>query len=811
LADDIARCAADTRVVTKKAKSLERDPGVRLTRRIRSRGRRTAAGEAQRPEVLARLQQLWTLPEDLLCVIGDDGRIKMVNPAWRRTLGWSDGDLIGSDPIDLVEPEDAQAIRGTLRAARRVGRLERLEIRCRHADGSHRWLSWSGHRATGEWYVIARDVTALKTAKSELAHREGHSRALLRALSDGLCVVDGAGRIREVSERFCEMTGLAEHELIGAVPPYAFWPPEELDFIGRSFQATPRPPAGHHELTFQRKNGERFPVWIEVSPLSERNGDEEPGFLAVVRDASREIRERQNLRQDITDRKRAEREIRLQAHLLDAVDVAVVATDLDGMVTHWNRGAQRTYGWASEETIGRSLAELTVAPEDGTRVTEIITGLRETGAWEGELTVLRKDGSRFPAYIRDVLFSDSDGEPAGLVGVSVDISERVESERQMQGARDYLRTITDSMGDGLFTLDTDGRLIYLNPAGEELLGWRQHELIGQVMHEATRHRHADGSPLSLMEFPLVLPRIEGQVVHVDDDVFIRRDGSELPVEITAAPFRTEEGVRGSVVVFSDISERKTKERQLRERIEASSCVAGIRDALAEDRFLLYAQPIIDLSTGKTVQHELLLRLRERSGAIIAPQEFLPAAEESGLILDIDGWVVRQAIALASAGHRVELNLSAHSLSSPGLIDDFREQLERTSADPSLIVVELTETALLANERAGELFIERLEALGCKLALDDFGTGYGGFTYLKRLPVNFLKIDIEFVRDLLTNQASQHVVKAIVTLAQGFGQKTVAEGVENEATLRMLRDFGVDWGQGYGIARPKPVTQVLAQR
>jgi EAL domain-containing protein (putative c-di-GMP-specific phosphodiesterase class I) len=282
------------------------------------------------------------------------------------------------------------------------------------------------------------------------------------------------------------------------------------------------------------------------------------------------------------------------------------------------------------------------------------------------------------------------------------------------------------------------------------------------------------------------------------------------VEITAAPFQTEEGVRGSVVVFSDISERKTEERRLREQIEASSRVGRIRDALAEDRFVLYAQPIIDLASRRTVQHELLIRLRDRGGAVVLPHEFLPAAEESGLIVDIDRWVVRQAIGLARAGHAVELNLSAHSLSAPGLIDDFRNELERTSADPSLIVVELTETALLADEHAGELFIERVAALGCRLALDDFGTGYGGFTYLKRLPVNFLKIDIEFVHDLPTNQASHHVVKAIVSLARGFGQQTVAEGVEDETTLRMLRDFGVDYGQGYGIAKPKPVTEVLAR-
>jgi PAS domain S-box-containing protein len=612
---------------------------------------------------------MWTLPDDLLCVIGDDGRIKMVNPAWRRTLNWSDGDLVGSDPLDFLDPEDANDLGGALREARRAGRFERIEVRCRAADGSHRWLSWSGHRAKGEWYVTAKDVTALKTAESELAHRERHSRALLRALGDGLCVVDGAGRIREVSERFCQMTGFAERELIGAAPPFPCWPEEEHERIGRAFDAALRTAGSRHDLTFQRKNGERFPVWIEVSALAERNGNGEPGFLAVVRDVSREIRE-------------------------------------------------------------------------------------------------------------------------------------------MQAARDYLRTITDSMGEGLFTLDTDGRLIYINPAGEELLGWRLDELLGEVMHEMTHHHRADGSPLSLEECPLFHVRNAGEVVRVDDDVFIRKDGSELPVEITAAPFQTEEGVRGTVVVFSDISERKTKERRLRAQVEASSWVGRVRDALAADRFVLYAQPIIDVASGKTVQHELLIRLRDSSGAMVLPHAFLPAAEESGLIVDIDRWVVRQAITLASAGHAVELNLSAHSLATPGLIDDIRNELERTSADPSLIVVELTETALLTDEPAAELFIELVAALGCKLALDDFGTGYGGFTYLKRLPVNFLKIDIEFVRDLPINEASQHVVKAIVSLAQGFGQQTVAEGVEDETTLRMLRDFGVDYGQGYGIDRPKPVTEVL---
>jgi PAS domain S-box-containing protein len=406
-------------------------------------------------------------------------------------------------------------------------------------------------------------------------------------------------------------------------------------------------------------------------------------------------------------------------------------------------------------------------------------------------------------------FVDPDGQVAGVVTMSVDISARVEGERQLKAARDYMRTVTDSMGEGLFTLDTEGRLIYLNRAGEEMLGWRQEELIGEVMHDKTHHRHPDGRPFPDSECPLLQVREHGEVVRLDADMFIRKDGGELPVEVTAAPFETEDGVSGSVVVFSDISERLAAERQMREEMEALAWIGRVRDALAEDRFVLYAQPIVDVNSGCVTQHELLLRMVDADGTVIPPAAFLPAAEEYGLIVDVDRWVVHQAIALAAQGHAVELNLSARSIAAPELVEDFRRELERTGADPALIVVELTETALLEDEEGAARFIERIGALGCQLALDDFGTGYGSFRYLKALPVDLLKIDMDFVRDLPTNDASQHVVKAVVSLARDFGQRTVAEGVEDEATIELLRDFGVDFAQGYAIARPMPAREVFA--
>lgn len=287
-------------------------------------------------------------------------------------------------------------------------------------------------------------------------------------------------------------------------------------------------------------------------------------------------------------------------------------------------------------------------------------------------------------------------------------------------------------------------------------------------------------------------------------MFIRKDGRELPVAYTGSPFETDDGVHGCVVVFEDISNRKAIEDRLRGEADKLAWIERIQEALAEDRFLLYAQPIVDLDGGAVVQSELLLRLREPDGRIIDPGEYLGIAEQYGLIGDIDRWVIERGSELAAGGRPVQINLSAQSVDDQDILHHIEACLASTGADPALVVFEITETAIVKDEAAALLFTERLHAAGCKLALDDFGTGYGGFTHLKQLPVDYLKIDIEFVRDLATNPGSRHVVEAVVGLAKGFGLQTVAEGVEDAEALQLLREIGVDLAQGYHIARPGPL-------
>ncbi|HZH23869.1 MAG TPA: EAL domain-containing protein [Solirubrobacteraceae bacterium] len=507
--------------------------------------------------------------------------------------------------------------------------------------------------------------------------------------------------------------------------------------------------------------------------------------------------------QDVSERHQAAGELATQAALLEHVDAAVIATDPAGRVTHWNHGAERLYGWPCAEVLGRDMATL-IMPAGSADAETVRSALRSAGHWEGEFAVVRNDGSTFPAYLRVREMLDDQRTFAGRTAVSVDLSTRVESERALLAAGNYLRAVADSVAGGLFTLDTRGCLTYMNAAAERLLGWTQEELHGRVLHDVVHTRRLDGSQLPIEESPILGAMRDGTSRRVDDDVFIRRDGGELPVAYNAAPFETTDGVHGCVVVFEDISERKAREESLQRDVEKLGWIGRIRDALAEDRFLLYAQPIVDLRSGEVVQRELLLRMREPGGGIAGPGEYLDVAEQYGLIGDIDRWVIRRGAELAACGAPVEINLSAHSIGDPSVLAHIDHCIERSGADPTLLVFEITETALIADEAAARAFAEHLHDLGCKLALDDFGTGYGGFTYLKQLPLDFLKIDIEFVRDLTTNPASCHVIQAVVALARGFKLQTVAEGVEDAETFELLLELGVDFAQGFHIARPAPL-------
>jgi PAS domain S-box-containing protein len=392
---------------------------------------------------------------------------------------------------------------------------------------------------------------------------------------------------------------------------------------------------------------------------------------------------------------------------------------------------------------------------------------------------------------------------SGLNGVHV-IPLSPPVELRFTRAEELRAAVTENMLEGVCAVDGDGCVTFLNAAATHMLGWTDEELRGRNAHDAIHFECADGAPLSAAECRLSCVRTEGQTLNAVEDAFIRRDGTVFRVIYSAAPLANAEHGRGLVVVFRDATKERAEQLRAPHELNAVKWLGKTREALDEGRLVLYSQPIVPL-TGDQPSEELLLRMIGRDGDIISPASFLPIAEEAGLIVEIDRWVIAQAARIAAQGRRIEVNLSGKSIDQR-LLAYIASELRTAGADPTNLIFELTETALLADIKVVEEFARGLAELGCGLALDDFGTGFATLTYLKLLPVQYLKIDVEFVRDLATNQTNQYLVKAIVSLARGLGQKTIAEGVEDEETLVLLHEYGVDFAQGYHLGRPAPMTR-----
>ena len=238
-------------------------------------------------------------------------------------------------------------------------------------------------------------------------------------------------------------------------------------------------------------------------------------------------------------------------------------------------------------------------------------------------------------------------------------------------------------------------------------------------------------------------------------------------------------------------------------------VERLRTALAENRFELHTQPITDLRTGQAHHMELLLRMREPDGELLMPGAFIPTAERFGLIGEIDRWVVRNAIGILAEDEQTDttytLNLSGVSVGDPDLLNLIEHETTSHGVEPARLMFEITETAAIKDLRASREFINGLARIGCACALDDFGSGFGSFSYLKHLPVRYLKIDGDFVRHLPGSSDDRILVKAIIDVARGLRKQTIAEFVSSDEAVALLRDYGVDYAQGFHLGSPQPLT------
>ncbi len=565
---------------------------------------------------------------------------------------------------------------------------------------------------------------------------------------------------------------------------------------------------------------------------------------------------------DLTDRQRAEEELRQsEARLQEAQRIAHLGNwdwNIETNAVWWSNEIYRIFGLAPQEFGATYDAFVdTVHPDDRETVEEAVNkALNERTPYSIDHRIVLPDGSGRVVHGQGKVTYDEAGKPDRMVGTVLDITVRKRFEDQLEHAANY-DSLTDLFNRRRFEDEleralaqarrntSDGALLLLDVdqfkdvndslghgAGDELLV----NLAGRLRETL---RAADTiARLGGDEFSILLPDTDLRqastvaarlLESVRDRPF---DISGHRISITASigivMFPGPGTTAGEVLAQADLAMYQAKElgrdrfhtyihekdwpAEIESRLNWRN---RIHEALENDRFLLHAQPILDLSRNEVSQYELLLRMTTEDGKILFPAEFLDIAERSGSMAAIERWVVRQAIQLI-AQQRLEgeepcfeVNLSARAFAEPEMVPIIRHELAMAGVNPASLVFEVTETTAVKNVTQAQEFVASLKALGCRFALDDFGIGISSFYLLKHLPVDYLKIDGSFVRDLPGSPVDQHLVRMMAEVARGLGIKTIAEHVSDEETLRLLREYGVDYAQGYHVGRPGPVSEVVS--
>jgi diguanylate cyclase (GGDEF)-like protein/PAS domain S-box-containing protein len=536
---------------------------------------------------------------------------------------------------------------------------------------------------------------------------------------------------------------------------------------------------------------------------------------------------------DVTDQRRAERwliasESRYRLIVENAND-GIWVLDGQGRIDFVNRSLCEMLGRRPEELLGH-------APEEFTDAAGVATLAR---AREGradreylELTFTHADGEPLWAALSASRYEAPWGEiQAHIVS---DLTQRREMEERLRHAAERDR-LTGAWNRGQFEeileaamQDGDNAVVFVGMDHfkyvNDSLGHQVGDGLLQRVAELFRAALRDGDELARIggdEFAALLRGADQKAaIHVAERLLNSLRGERwrgtgsLSASAGVAVSLAGQAPRMSaadMLVAADIALHQAKDDGRNRQAVYTGERGGftwleeIRDAIKEDRLTLYSQLIIPFNGGAPSE-ELLVRMIGRDGQLVSPAAFIPPAEQFGLITEIDRWVVSKALELARLGRAVEINLSSQSLGD----EPIRHAVEEAVAGgvrPELLTFEITETAAARNLDVARDFAIALSRLGCGFAIDDFGTGFGSLIYLRHLPIDRVKIDVQFVREMLENAGDERVVSAIVHTARAMGQATVAEGIEDAATLERLKQIGVDYGQGFHIHRPEPVLAV----
>lgn len=469
--------------------------------------------------------------------------------------------------------------------------------------------------------------------------------------------------------------------------------------------------------------------------------------------------------------------------------------DVNSGVVRWSDELHRIYGLRPGEFPGTVEAFLSfLHPDDRERIRhEVQRSLRTLEPFIYEERILRADSQQRVLMSRGRPLAGPDGHAVAVVGVCHDVTERVMAERALGLSERRMRAIMDHSPSIIAVKDLNGRYLMSNRETGRVLGLPADEVIGRYCTDlfpsiAEQLRADDRRAAAEMEpvYDEAALMLDGELRQFLTVTFALPDDAGRPVE--------------TCTIGTDVTERKERECERRERQDWEIRIAS---ALDDGRMLVYCQPIVELTGAPGCWgRELLVRMREDS-QVLGPEMFLPEAELYELVQAIDVWMVAQALRLVSVapGTVLSVNLSGLTVCDPSARAKIAAMLEADPAAARSLVFEITETANVKHLQAAGEFARELTRLGSEVALDDFGVGFGAFTYLRQLPVSYLKIDRSFTWNLPGSPEDQRMVKGVIGLAHEFGLRVIVEGIENHATLDLVREYGADFGQGMHIGRP----------
>jgi len=668
---------------------------------------------------------------------------------------------------------------------------------------------------------------------SEIFTRQGaeHAyRAMVEAMNEGAAILID-GDIVYCNSHLAQMLDTPLEQVIGQ-PLFRFVPTEAHESIA-AMLADGLQGSSRNEVIFRNGQDTLLPLQMSLNAL--------------------DIQDRQGLCMVVTDlSERVLKQLQLAASVYQSSSEAMVVTDESNTILSVNPAFTTITGYSAEEAIGRTPNMLNSGRHDKAFFMAMWRAIETTGHWAGEIWNRKKNGEIFAEWLNINVIQDKAGSSHRHVALFSEITDKKKSEELIWKHANFdtltqlpnRRLFTDRLEQGikramrgqhsmaLLLIDLDGfkevNDSYGHLVGDELLleaagriksCVRETDTVARlggdeftvILTEITEPSHVERVARSLIEIlsrPYQLSKERANIT-ASIGISICPGDAEDPVSLLKnadqAMYKSKEDGKNCFSHFSKSLEEKSVRR--------AHLIRDLHDAMARQEFELYFQPIVDLKTGQLYKAEALLRWHHPERGLVSPLEFIPVAEETGLIIEIGDWVFRQSLDfgrrwLALAGHpvKISINVSPVQLMARERPGQWAEHLQQAGVSGDAVIVEITEGVLLKDRPAVSKALLDFRDTGIEVAIDDFGTGYSSLAYLSRFDIDYLKIDRSFTSKLAPGSTDLVMSKAIIVMAHELGMKVIAEGIETEEQRDLLIAAGCDYGQGYLFSRPLPAAQ-----